>query len=111
MLAIIKNEAGCFIGSVIRKNPAIMEGPVPTVWDLSVLHYPCIVDFIPVPVQGRIAGQTGLASISSAIPWPDVILNCNREPIVYSLISEDSSNNLVALYLKTVNETWKKGTN
>jgi hypothetical protein len=108
MLAIIKNQAGCFIGSVLRKEFTVNQD---VVWDLSVLHYPCIIDFIPVPVQGRIAGQTGLASVTSAIPWPDVILNCNTEPTIYSLISEDSKNNLVTLYLKTVNETWKKGTN
>jgi len=103
MLALIKTQVGCFLGKVERTNTTAWHG-----YDLHILHYPCLIDFIPVPVPGRIQGQVNIGVMRSIISWPDMILNVLCELGAYSLIAEDDpeKNSFVDLYNKTIAEQW-----
>ncbi len=93
MIILIRTQVGLFMGQIASTDP------------LSEIHNPCIVDFIPVPTQGRM-GQSTIGIMRSVSAWPErTLFLCNLGPHVYSII-EDLDSEFVKLYQKTVSEAW-----
>jgi hypothetical protein len=94
MIAIIKTQLGTFIGEV--KNSS-----------MSVIEYPCVVDFIPAPIGGpSIGGQPKIGIIRSVYAWPEKILKLeNIGPYASSIIT-DTTSDFAKMYTKTADEAW-----
>jgi hypothetical protein len=94
MLILIKTQVGMFMG--------LCSGEIGG--DL-MLNKPCIIDFIPVPIQGRI-GQQSIGIIRSVAAWPERILMLkNLGSHAYSIV-ENPDSDFAKLYDKTINEAW-----
>lgn len=102
MIVIIKTSLGIFMGGV--KDNCMVEN-----FEFE-LCYPCMIDFIPVPVQGRLGGQPGIGYIRSVSAWPERTLIIHGvTQYAYSII-DDPESDFRNLYQKTVDEAWPKKT-
>ena len=100
-IVLIKTQVGTFIGEPI--NPT--EG----IFDIGGLMYPCMIEFIPVPVQSNL-GRGSMAIGRLISPWPFECLHFEISGSVAGSIfdtDKDSDNQLVNDYLRARKETWK----
>lgn len=93
---IIKTIIGTYIGQVKDEMYVL---------PLS-LYYPCVIEFITIPVQGRIAGQQGMATLRSLMAWPEAVIMFKDIGVHALSLVESIDSEFYKLYHKTVNEAW-----
>lgn len=101
-IVLVKTLVGTFLGEPIIDTQETLLG----------INLPCMIEFVPVPVQSRV-GQTTMAIGRLLTPWPCETLflhNTSNIPMVLSWFDSDMDTKveLVKDYLRARKEAWER---
>jgi hypothetical protein len=93
-LILVRTKNGTVIGEV-NYHSSQLPTTLSNKLDLSTIYYPALVDFITIPMQGRM-GQQVITTLTNITSWPVNSIKIDfLEAAMYSIFTDDPTDTTV----------------